>query len=209
MEIILLLFLLVAASAASVLTVTLYKNCSVRDATIICRDCVKNFFGELLAALLEDAPVPERLYPVLVGWDGFRILPQLVDSEFSAVRENFASCYCIGITLPGDNTLVIYKFDIMRRPGSTLDDGMLQQLIQKQSEEILANTMRVYDCYIPAEPLTHTEVFPHALYVAFARNNAGIELLNRRKLKTQRRKALAERPERPPMRERWEDDNGR
>lgn len=151
--------------------------------------------------------MPEQLYPVLVGYDGYRILPQLVDAEFAAVRENFASCYCTKITLKEDNTIIIYHFDIMRKPDG-LDDDMLEQLIQKQSEEIVINTMRTYDCYLPVEPLTLVELLPHTLNVAFARNKAGIELLDRLKRKMRKRKALAARPENHTMKEKW-DDNGK
>lgn len=208
MKILTFMFFFGAAFAISVLSVKFCKNCSVRDATIICKNCVKGFLKELLTTLFEPVPVQEQFYPVLVGWDGCRVLPQLADSEFSTVRENFASCYCTNIILPEDSTLVIYKFDAMRKPGG-LDDDMLGQLVQKQTEEVLANTMRRYDCYLPAEPLTLTEVFPHVLYVAFARNDAGIKILDEQKRKMQKRKALSERPGNPTMREKWEDNNGR
>lgn len=196
------------AFAISVLSVKFCKGCSVKDATIICKNCVKNFLGELLTTLLEPVPAPTQLYPVLVGWDGCRIQPQFVDAEFSTVRANFASCYCINAFLSNDGNLVIYKFDIMHKPGG-LDNDVLGQLVQKQTEEILANTMRCYDCYLPAEPLTLTEVFPHSLNVAFARNDAGIKILDEQKRKMQKRKSLSQRPENPPMREKWEDNNGR
>lgn len=208
MKILTFMFFFGAAFAISVLSVKFCKNCSVRDATIICKDSVKNFFGELLTALFEDAPVQERFYPVLVGWDGYRVLPQLVDSEFSTVREDFASCYCTNIVLTKDNAFVIYQFSIMRKPGG-LDDDVLGQLVQKQAEEILANTMRLYDCYIPAESLTLTEVFPNILYVAFARNGEGVKILDEQKRKMQKRKALSQHQGNPTMREKWEDNNGR
>ena len=203
-----LFLILIAIFTLGVLIVKFCKSCSVKQATAICKDSVKNFFRELLAALFEDAPVQERFYPVLVGWDGCRVLPQLVDSEFSTIREDFASCYCTNIVLTEDNAFVIYQFSIMRKPGG-LDDDTLGQLVQKQAEEILANTMRFYDCYIPAEPLTLTELFPHVLNVAFARNDAGIKVLDEQKRKMQKLKALSERPGNPPMREKWEGNDGK
>ncbi len=189
-----------------VLIVKFCKGCSIREATVICRDSVKNFLGELLTTLLEPVPAPPQLYPVLVGWDGYRIQPQFVDAEFSAVRADFASCYCTNAVLSKDNALVVYRFDIMRKPGG-LDDDVLGELVQKQTEEVLANTMRLYDCYVPAEPLTLTEVFPHSLNVAFARNEAGIKILDAQKRKMRRRKALTERPGNATMRKNWEDDD--
>lgn len=208
MQILTLISIFVAVFAISVLSVKSCKNCSVKDATIICKNSVRNFLGELLTALLEPVPAPTQLYPVLVGWDGCRVQPQFVDAEFSAVRANFASCYCTGITLSEDGTLAVYRFDIMRKPGG-LDDDVLGQLVQKQTEEVLANTMRCYDCYIPAEPLTLTEVFPHSLNVAFARNDAGIKILDGQKRKMQKRKALSQHQGNPTMREKWEDNNGK
>ena len=108
-----LFLILIAIFTLGVLIVKFCKSCPVKQATAICKDSVKNFFGELLTALFEDAPVQEQFYPVLVGWDGCRVLPQLVDSEFSTVREDFASCYCTNIVLTEDNAFVIYQFSIM------------------------------------------------------------------------------------------------
>ncbi len=208
MKILTLLSTFGALFAISVLSVKFCKNCSVKDAAIICKNSVIHFWKELLTALLEPAPAQEPSYPVMVGWDGCRIQPQFVDSEFSAVRADFASCYCTNITLSEDGTLAVYRFDIMRKLGG-LDDDVLGQLVQKQTEEILANTMRCYDCYLPAEPLTLTEIFPHVLYVAFARNEAGIKTLDEQKRKMQKRKALTEHPGNAPMRENWEDGGGK
>ncbi|MCI9143073.1 MAG: hypothetical protein HFH87_10680 [Lachnospiraceae bacterium] len=209
MKLLIFIVLLTFVFVTSVLIVQFCKGCSVKDATIICKNCVRNFLGELLTALLEPAPALPQFYPVLVGWDGCRVQTQFVDAEFSAVRANFASCYCTRVNYDESSSCVTYVFDVMRKPGSTLDDNILRQLIQKQSEEILANTMRTYDCYIPAEPLTEVFLFRNMLSITFARNTAGVELLDKRKQKMQKRKALSQRPENTPMRENWEDSDGR
>lgn len=195
-----LLFLAILLFSAGVGVTAVIKDCTIKEATLKC----KNFCKEIINALFQPTPVPEVFYPVDVGFDGNRIVPQLVDDEFSKISENFASCYCIkGIVIP-DGSLVQYAFSIMRKQDS-MDDEYLEKLIQKQTEEVVAHTMRRYDFYLPTEPLTYVELQEHRLLVAFARNDAGIKKLDNKKRAVRRRKIEAAHTSHSNLTENWED----
>lgn len=100
---------------------------------------------------------PKQFYPVLIGYDGERILPQLVNSAFEEVRSNFAVCYNVKYAFLHDENIIAYKFSIRRKVDS-LSDEVLQELIQAQVVKILTETMQFFDCYIAAEPLTVIEL---------------------------------------------------
>ena len=172
----------------SIIGVMLIKKCSVENATIVCRDFVK----EILNTLFSPTPPPKQYYPTIAGWDGNRIIPQLVDADFRVISENFISCFCTNFAYTPTSDLIMYQFDILRKPNS-YDDSILEQIIQKQSEEVVTNIMRVYDFSLPAEPLTLIELFPTKLCVAFARTEDGIKMLDEKKRKMQKRKVMNNR----------------
>ncbi|WP_075721086.1 hypothetical protein [Roseburia sp. 499] len=175
------------------------KNCSAKDATRILR----KFFKDVASAICT-ASQPNQFYPTCVGFDGNRVLPQLVDDAFTTVRENFAVCYCDANNFHVDSNVMQYRFSIQRKPDS-MDDETLLPLIQKQCEEVLAKTMRLYDCYLPPEPLTVVELFPNFLCVAFARNEEGIKEIDKYKCKIRRRKILEKQTAHTQMSENWHD----
>lgn len=164
--------------------VMLIRRCSVREATASCVKFVKEIFDTLFAP----EPPPKYYYPIIAGYDGYRILPQMVENEFSAVCDDFLSCVCVNFSVHDD--VVVYCFEILRKP-HFLTDAELETMIQKQSEAVAIKTMRRYDTYLPAEPLTYIELFPTKLYVAFARTKEGIRLLDGRKMQRQHRKVKA------------------
>lgn len=166
----------------AILGIMFIKKCSAKNATSICRD----FVNEILGALFAPTPPPKQYFPTIIGWDGNRILPQLVDAEFHSVSENFSACFCTNFGFQNDD-LVMYQFDILRKP-NIYEDKVLEEIIQKQTEKIVAKTMHIYDFYLPPEPLTHIELFPTKLYVAVARTEDGIKILDNRKLQRQKRK---------------------
>lgn len=198
------IFLMLIPFIVGILVATLImvlgKKKSIEEAVFICKNFIKRVFIELFSSEQTSISV---VYPTIVGFDGNRVIPALVDQEFQTVRANFASCYCSAFSLNPNN--IQYRFNIQRKPDSPTDE-VLEQLIQKQSEEILARTMRMYDCYFPTEPLTVTELRPEALFVAFARNEEGIKQLDRMKQNIRRRKHSASRqPDHGSMTEDWTD----
>lgn len=182
----------------SVIGVMLIKKCSIKNATIVCREFVK----EILGALFAPTPKPKQYYPTIAGWDGNRIVPKLVDADFHSVCENFISCFCTYCGFLESEDVVIYQFDILRKPDSH-EDEILEKIIQKQSEEVVTNTMRIYDFYLPPEPLTLIELFSTKLCVAFARSEEGIKKLDEEKRKIQRRKVMANHTNQGSMTETW------
>lgn len=199
MELLAIFSLFVVTFVFMVLGVHLFKGCSLKNAVIICRDSTKDF----ISALFEPTP---QYFPTVVGWDGIRILLKLVDSEFSIVRQNFSSCFCTWAGISNDTNLVCYRFEIQRKPNS-LDDEILLEILQKQTEEVLSHTLREYECYMPTEPLTLAEIYPHVFYVAFARTEEGIRILDERKRKLKRRNLITNHVSNNSMTEEWGQSN--
>lgn len=198
--ILLMLILFTLGILVATLIMVVCKKKSVEEAVSICKDFIQRVFTELFSSEQTSNSV---VYPTIVGFDGNRVILALVDQEFKTVRANFASCYCSTFSLSPN--IIQYRFNIQRKPDS-LPDEVLELLIQKQSEEILARTMRMYDCYLPTEPLTVTEIRPEALFVAFARNEDGIKRLDLLKQNIRRRKYSANcQPDHGSMTEDWSD----
>lgn len=197
--------LLAVLSLIAVLTIIFFisvvKNCSGKEAAKI----LKKFMTEIFGELFKPAPPPEQVYPVLVGYDGYRIVPELVNGEFSIIRDNFLFFYNNAAIIAPDGHSVKYRFAIERRPDSP-DNEILQPLIQKQAEEILTRTLLAYDCYMSAEALTAVELKPNCLYVAFARTQTGIQQLDDLKQRIRRRQTAGRRQGQDrQFREKWKN----
>ena len=199
--IILILILITMMMMSVIFIISKTKKCSIEEATKI----FKNFTSSICNALLQSEQPPEPVYPVIVGYDGYRIVPRLVDEEFSAVRSNFSLCYINAFSVSSDGHSVKYRFAINRKPDSP-DDESLQLLIQKQTEEILTRTLLSCDCYMPSEPLTAVELKQNCLYVAFARTQTGIQQLDEIKQRIRRRQIAGRRQaQNENFREQWEN----
>ena len=187
--------------------ISVVKNCSGKEAAKI----LKKFMAETFGELFKPNPPPEPVYPVLVGYDGYRIVPELVNEEFSIIRNNFLFFYNNAAIIASDGHSVKYRFAIERKPDCP-DDEILQSLIQKQAEEILTRTLLAYDCYMSAEALTAVELKPNCLYVAFARTQTGIQQLDdlkqrirRRQIASKRQIASRRQGQSKKFREKWEN----
>lgn len=198
MDILKIIIIVSIAFIVSVLLVMCIKNCSVKEATIICRDCIK----DILISIFAPTPPPKQYYPTVVAWNGSRIDLKLVDAAFNSVRDNFASCFCTQCGFSESQDIVTYHFELIRKPNS-LEDNVLQELIQKQSEEVVTNTMHTYDCYLAAEPITYVRLSACALDVIFARTADGVKMLDELKQKEQRRKVLETPSVHDAMTETW------
>lgn len=175
-----------------VLLIMLFKRCSARKAVRI----LKDFFKDILEELFKPTPPPVQYYPTIVGWDGTRIVHQLVKTAFKSVSENFEVCYLTRYGFSTNFNCVGYFFSITRKADSLADED-LQNLIQKQAEEIVTEVMHQYDFFMPAEPLTLVELRKNELRVAFARTEAGISEIDVQKRKLEHRKLMANRPKPP------------
>lgn len=184
---------------ASIIIVTLLKECAVRDATLLC--C--NFIKEVLAGIFNFffRAKNEIIYPSIVGYDHGVIVLTSVDKEFEKVRNNFETCYCTNAKYLDD--YVFYDFNIQRKPNS-YDDDTLTELIQKESEEVVAKNMRVYNRFESASELTTIELLPNTLTVYYARTPKGIEMITDMRKKKQLRKCMDKVEYNSSMTEKWE-----
>lgn len=193
----------VSIFSLAMLYLTSVRHYSVEDAAFK----IKCYIKRVGKGLLTTSSAKQSFYPVLVGYDGCRILPRLVDSSFDDLRKNFQTCFCVNYELSADASYVRYYFDILRKPDTTKDDDILP-LLQKQAEETLTYTMRLHDCYVPAEPLTAVELYPNVLQVTFAQNDAGIQYIDDIKHKIRKRMILSNQQPHNAMREKWNDKAG-
>lgn len=185
MKFVVFFFILCLCFTAGILGVKAVKKCSTAQAVQLCKKFIKDIFE----ALFQPEQPPQPVYPTVVGWDGYRIVPQLVTTEFKKVCANFDVCYLSGYKLEQDNNTVKYKFSVQRKSDCFSDED-LQTLIQKQSEEIVSGLLLTYGYNFPAEALTAVELQAHFLYVAFARTPEGIKQLDAWKQRILRRQAL-------------------
>lgn len=121
-------------------------------------------------------------FPVFVGYNGNAFDFYMVNDIFKNITSHFSTCYCSDVKVANDRMLVAYIFDIQRQYNELTDD-LLEQLIQKESEEILAYFMAQYDCYISAGALTHVELRGNKLWIFYAVNSLGAEKIAERKKK--------------------------
>lgn len=189
---------------SAILITVLVKQCSVKEATILCRDFIKDIFKALCAP----TPPPEVIYPTLVGYENGHFVPQFIDESFSKVCSNFAVCYCVGAEITADGSCALYTFSIQRKLDCSLGDADLAPLIQKEAEEVLTKTMRLYDCYLPAEPLTVIDLSPTTLRVAFARSEAGLKAIEGMKHSARKRRHISTTPDnKGSMTEKWKEED--
>lgn len=195
-------FIILFLTLTIIFLISVIKKCSAKEATKIFKQFIAQIFGELL----KPTPPPEPVYPVLVGYDGYRIVPELVNEEFSIIRDNFLLLYTTGAIISPDGNSVKYRFAIERKPDCP-DDEILQSLVQKQTEEILTRTLLAYDCYMSAETLTAVELMPNCLNVAFARTQTGIQQLDDLKQRIRRRQIASKRQrQNKEFREKWKNE---
>lgn len=180
-EIILLTVFLFCLFIIGVLCVALINRCSAKKATKICKKFITDIFMEIFTG---DTQL--QYFPVLVGYDGTRIVPPFVDSEFKKISLNFDVCYFTQVTYTSNGNIVVYHFSIQKKADS-LPDEQLEELLQKQAEEVLSKTMHDYDCYVPVEPLTAVKLRTNDFLVAYARTQEGITKLDEVKKQAKRR----------------------
>lgn len=172
------IFCCIAIYIIAVFCVVVFKKCSVKDATIICRD----FVLDIVKYLFAPTPQPEVSYPLCIGSDGYQIVPDLVDGEFNEIEKNFDVCYCDGFGLSKDGSYMQYRFPIQRKKDA-FPDKELQMLVQKKTERIAVKYLQQAGINISAEAVTLVELQANFLYVVFALNQTGIEnIANRKKI---------------------------
>ena len=167
------LFLIIILFIITILCIVLIKGCSAVEATKICKTFIADIFKTLFTQ-----DVPPQYFPVLVGYNETRIVPQFVESAFEKISRNFDIFYFLNVEFKmKNNDVVIYHFSIERKTDS-LPDEKLELLLQRQAEEVLTKTMHNYDCYLSAEPLTAVRLRADDFLVMYARTQAGIPVLD-------------------------------
>ena len=195
------LLIIVISFLVSILLVMMITRCSFEDAVRKVRSMYVRFAKALFSS--EPKSVPE--YPVYVGSDGVRVLPTLVDRDFAKIREHFNVCYTDDFK--NFSNSIAYRFNIQQKP-DYMEESVLETLIQKQAEEVLANHMREFDFYHPAEPLTFAVFSKGYLWIGFAKTPEGIAQFDTQKQRLRKRRLSQKQEDRSeqPFVEKWDND---
>lgn len=181
-QLILFFFMSVTIFIGAVAITAICKHCSVQEATAICKSCITDIVKELF----HNQPPQQHYYPVLVGYDGTRIVSQFVDLEFKKLASSFDVCYFTQVSFTPNGNIVVYHFSIQRKQDFLSDDS-LEILLQKQAEEVLTKTLHDFDCYLSAESLTAIKLRSNDLLIAYARTEDGIGKLDELKRQSRRK----------------------
>lgn len=163
------LFLSIIIFSTAVAAVMAIKKCSLKDSVHICRDFIWQIICELVG--WDNQPTPK--YPVHVGFDGYNIIPHLVDVEFREMLDSFPVCYCDSFRIT-EHTIE-YFFPVMFPSRMDVDESTFYLLIQKKAEKCVADHLKRYSCYVPAEPLTAVELQTEYMLITLAFDQIGIE----------------------------------
>lgn len=145
-------------------------------------------------------------FPIYIGYNGYKFDFYMVNKEFENITTHFSTCYCNDVRISNDRMLIAYKFSIQRM-SSSLDDEVLEKLVQKEAEKVLAYFMAQYECYIAADALTHVEIRGEMLWIVYAINSQGVEKIAERKKKVYHlRMQGKKREEQGVFTENWEQN---
>lgn len=172
MKIIITIFMLSIIPFIVVILIALVQGCSVEEAT----QTFKKIIRDYLLALIKRKSEPTR-YPTIVGCLDNRIIAQSVNEAFEKLRSNFSVCYFDVYSFFEENNCIAYRFRIRRKIDS-LSDEDLQDLLQKQAEEVVAQNMQMYDCYLNPEPLTVVDLKKDFFIIACAVTSNGISKID-------------------------------
>lgn len=182
----------------SVIGIMMIKQCSVVEARTMFFSFLKGAFA------FSKKPI---IYPVIVGYDEGRIIPDTVNKEFSKIRDNFAVCYFRYHQFSKNNECILYVFDIQRKKDS-LPDEELEILLQKQAEEVVTKTMQSNNCVMSAEPLTFITLKHDKLGVHYALTESGVNELDKLKQIARNRRITEKKQSNTnEFVEDWDNDN--
>lgn len=181
---------------------------SINQAFIMTLEWYGKLLGKLTKAVIHDLfgkdEVPATTYPVLIGYNDItnHFNTDIIDKTFREMEKSFSSCYCE--TPQKTESLITYPFKIQLSNSAYDDMPSYKELIQNQAESSLKRHMQQYGCDYLAEPLTATQLVEsqNTLYVFFARNQKGIEEIQKIK-QVQYRQEHEPKPEIQILKESW------
>ena len=139
-----------------------------REATKMFIDFIKNIFHEFSS----DTKVQQASYPVFIGFNGYDIIPQHVETYFDELNNYFDVFYFDNFSNTHPNR-IIYRFKV----GNIKVDMEYMdflKLLQRVIEKILIQHLRNYDVYLPGDNLVSVNILNGVLCVSLAKNDVGI-----------------------------------
>ena len=142
------------------------------------------------------------VYPVYVGSNEMRILPNSVDAAFVNFGKYFSVCYFDNFW--ENQTHVFYRFQYSEKPGMPVSYDLLM-ILQKESEKVLSSHLKEFGLFLPCEDMVVVDICSGYVMVAFAKNDVGIQETLRQQERI-RRKHLAphDKPPGASMQENWD-----
>ena len=160
-----------------VIVMCIIKKYSVKEATVICKNFIKEVFLNLFKP--DEFPV---VYPSIVGAFNGHIVASYVEEAFKDFSSCFLSFYYDTYGFTKNNNCIIYKF-IIQKKDDDISDTYLKSLLQKQAEEVLSHWLHSFDVYADVESMTAIRLRDNELLVAYARTQEGILILANEKEK--------------------------
>lgn len=166
----------------------------------ICR----NFILDIMKSLVGWEIQPPASYPVHIGFDGYNIIPRLVDVELKDMITEFPVCYCDRFNIT-DHTIQ-YHLPLVLPDQFYQEKESLELLIQKKAEKCVSDHLKKYGCYVPAEPLTVTEIFDSYMLLTVAKDPTGLECIAQKKQEQRRNSFLEQKQQatKEEFMEKWE-----
>lgn len=164
-------------------------------------------FWEKLAHAISRGKTPPVQYPVYLGIDGSRVLPQEITRIFEGVCRRFQVCYFALCNDTGNR--LEYVFPCIPRPDTAVDYDFIL-LLQKEVESILSPLFLEKELSTALLPdIVAVDIRNGKLLISLAKNDAGIREtseLQERIRKTYLRRDLPITSEKKDFEESWDEN---
>ena len=131
-------------------------------------DHIKDF----LLGLIYGKKTSQEEYPVFIGWNGTRFVPESIQEAFRHFSDCFASWYFTDVAVTED--LIQYQFKVY----GVTDSASVETLVQAMVEKALRHQFSIFMMYHPDySALAHVRLNDQYLAVSFARNEHGAEII--------------------------------
>lgn len=133
---------------------------------ILLPDSIKDF----LLGLIYGKKTSQEEYPVFIGWNGTRFVPESIQESFKRLSDCFESWYYTKVAVTED--LIQYQFKVY----GVTDSDSAESLVQAIAEKALRHQFSIFMQYYPDySALTHVHFIDQNLTITFARSEQGVE----------------------------------
>lgn len=129
-------------------------------------DHIKDF----LLGLIYGKKTSQEEYPVFIGWNGTRFVPESIQESFKRLSDCFESWYYTKVAVTED--LIQYQFKVY----GVTDSDSAESLVQAIAEKALRHQFSIFMMYHPDySALAHVRLNDQYLSITFSRNEHGVK----------------------------------